>query len=214
VQSITKVHVARDVNKRGRLVGADFTMMVFAEDVLIARATAKGKVATAEKYKIARVTGREALLARNPPPATPITPIDPGLVGMRPGSSTLIGELTAGSEPGRFGGMVRVDADDLFYYDHPVSHVPGVVTCEALRQAAVVAACRSHPGLSPNETMVHKFDAKFAGYSEPDIDIDIVVTLGEASDGELGTMVPVEGVVTQLGKPIVSAHFELEFASL
>jgi hypothetical protein len=139
-------------------------------------------------------------------------PVDPALVGMKPGSSTIVGELTEASEPRRFGGVVRVDDQDLFYYDHPVSHVPGIVSCEALRQASLLAACRLHRELSPNETIVRHFDGKFSGYAEPDIDLDIGIELADPIRGELGTIVPADATLTQFGDNLVTAHFDIEFA--
>ena len=212
VTSITKVDIQRKFNKRGLLTRADFTMAIFFEDVLIARATAAGMIAQPEKYKAARSMGRSAVLARNPPPSPSVVPIDPALVGMRSGSSTAIGDLIAGPQPGHFSAPGRPDPEDLFYHDHPMDHVPGILSCEALRQASVVAACIALPELSPDETIVRRFEASLLGFIEPDIGLEVDVVLGQAGAGKHGTTVPVEGVLTQFGTRVVTARLELEFA--
>jgi hypothetical protein len=188
-------------------------MEVFAEDVLISRASAKGQVTKPEKYTLARNVGRDALLARSPPPSTAVVPIDPALIGMKSGASTVVSELIDRSEPGRYKSRLSVDQDDLFYYDHPISHVSGIIGAEGLRQATLVAACIEHPELSPDETFVRRFQAKFSGFLEPDLDLDIDITLGAPRTGESGTVVPAHAVLSQFGSELVDAECEIEFGS-
>jgi hypothetical protein len=213
VTVICKVSIERHINKRGRLTGADYMIDIFAEHKLIARAAVTGQITSPDKYKVVRQSGRDALLARDPPAPAPVTPVDPELVGMRPGSSTVVGDLSPGSTVGAFTARICIDPDDVFYYDHPISHVPGLVSCEGLRQAALLAICRTYPPLSPHETLVRKLEAKFDGYGEPDIDLDVELALGAAGPSALGTTIPVDAVLAQLDRRLVTARFELEVAS-
>jgi hypothetical protein len=214
VKTVTKLHTERGYNKRGVLRACSFAMEVFAEDVLISRASAQGQVTKPEKYKLARDVGRDALLARNPPRSTAaVVPIDPALIGMKPGSSTVVGDLIEGSEPGRYTSRLSVDQDDLFYYDHPISHVSGIIGAEGLRQATLVAACTEHPELSPDETFVRRFQGTFSGFLEPDLDLDLDIMLGAPRAGESGTVVPAHAVLSQFGSELVAADCEIEFGS-
>jgi hypothetical protein len=214
VKTICKLHTDVVYNKRGVPKNSAFVGEVFADDLLIGRASASGQVTTGEKYALARKVGRDSLLQRNPSPAAgTVVSIDPELIGMRPGTSTLIEEIAAEPQPGRYRSRLSVDQGDLFYYDHPIGHVPGVVGAEGLRQAVLVAACSEHPDLSPVETFVRRFEGKFSGFLEPDFDLDIGVDLGGPRPGRCGTVVPAQAVLSQFGTELLHAECEIEFGS-
>jgi hypothetical protein len=213
VKAIIKIHTDVVKNKRGVIKNSGFVMEVFAEDLLIGRASANGQVTTGEKYALARQVNREAMLKRNPSPPTPAGLIDPGLIGLRPGASTLIEEVAAQPEPGHYSSRLTVDQHDLFYYDHPISHVPGIVGAEGLRQAVLAAACAEHSELSPTETFVRRFEGKFTGFLEPDFDLDIAVALGAPTAGHCGTVIPARAVLSQVGAELLHADCEIEFGS-
>jgi hypothetical protein len=74
----------------------------------------------------------------------------------------------------------------------------------------VVAACKRHPGLSPLETLVWQFTGRFSSFGEPDIDIDIDLTVDEARITDGRATVSIEGVVSQAGNKPLAGRMEVE----
>jgi hypothetical protein len=208
---LLKVRAVSRSNKRGRVVAGDFVLDVYEGDRLIARMTAAGSVAAPEKYKIARSMTRDALVAKGWDTPDPLPLVAPELVGRDAGAGTLVSALTVNGDPRAFKGQMFVDSDDLFFFDHPIDHVPGIVSIEAIRQAAVLAACALHPELRPEDALVRAFAGEFSGFGEADLPLAVEVTVGEAVVTGDQTVLPMTAAITQVGESVVTATLSLEF---
>lgn len=208
---LIKVRGISRTNARGRIVAGDFVMDVFEGERHTARMTATGSVAAPEKYKIARMVTREALVAKpwETPEALPC--VAPGLVGRDRAASTLVSALTAVDGSRQFRGQMFVDSDDLFFFDHPIDHVPGIVSIEAIRQAAVLAVSELHPQLSPEDVLVRSFSGDFSGFGEADLPLEVDVAVGEPVVEGYCTRIPIKASITQVGGSVVQASLELEY---
>jgi hypothetical protein len=208
---LIKIRGIKKVNQRGRVVGGDYVLDVVEGDRVIARMTAAGSVAAPEKYKIARLVTREALMAKGWDTPAPLPLVEPAAVGRDQGAGILVSAMCAGVGPRHFTAQMFVDSTDLFFFDHPIDHVPGIVSCEAIRQAAVLAACQCYPELSPKDVLVRRFQGEFSGFGEADLPLAVDITVGDADVAAGAGVLAISAAVTQVGESVVRAQLELEF---
>ncbi|KJK48698.1 hypothetical protein UK23_16145 [Lentzea aerocolonigenes] len=144
---------ARDVLRRARGINGMRVDMTFRRaGVRIASGSGWVRVAGPGVYRRLRWGGEPRL----PGPACSPTPLTPEIVGV-----TSVDDVVLGEPTGRWTWPLRVRTGHPVLFDHPLDHVPGMVTLEAMRQAG--RAVLGRPGAQPLD-----LDASFPRFLELD----------------------------------------------
>ncbi|WP_225803448.1 AfsA-related hotdog domain-containing protein [Streptomyces sp. NK15101] len=141
---------------------------------------------------------------------TPVRRLDPGLVGRENPRNVVIGLPEHGApedavpHDGVFRFLPAADPHHPAFFDHEYDHVPGPLMVEAMRQAALVAACRT--GAAGPHALTVGCEAAFLDFAEFEADLVHEAVVGApGADGR----VPVTVVLRQFGKPVVEGRIEL-----
>lgn len=114
---------------------------------------------------------REGRRGSAPPTSTALTsPMggarpSPFLVGRSNPDNVLLEDVRLGRD--RVHARIRPAVDHPSLFDHAQDHMPGMVTIEAARQAALLALNELH-GLSPTRLVLTEMRARFSAYAELD----------------------------------------------
>lgn len=104
-----------------------------------------------------------------------------------------------------FTATLKVDQDNLFFFDHANDHVPGMLILEGMREVAVDMASRLPwaAGLLPK---VDNIEVEYRSFAELDQPVSIVVHLNPSAAGR---PVQLRVEARQAGKPVAAGIFTL-----
>jgi 2-oxo-3-(phosphooxy)propyl 3-oxoalkanoate synthase len=137
-------------------------------------------------YRRLRGKGAAAPPAGGLPAVLP-DPVSPALVGKDTRADVVLTPTEAENT-----WLLRCDTSHPVLFDHPVDHVPGMVTMEAMRQAA-------HCSQYPRRSVITQFAVKFERYAELNLPT-VVRTCVEGQEADGSVRVRVE--LTQDGHPV------------
>ena len=110
--------------------------------------------------------------------------LPPEYVGRWSSSNVVLGAgVVESADQLRF--PVLVDTAHPVLFDHPLDHVPGMLTLEAARQAGIVAAARLR-GLPTSELVLTRCVADMTDFAELDAPLHVTATPGPVREDEQG----------------------------
>ncbi|MGH3682509.1 MAG: ScbA/BarX family gamma-butyrolactone biosynthesis protein [Natronosporangium sp.] len=164
---------------------------------------------TASSYAALRRRGREQKLSTQLPVSLSFTPALPATVGRENARNVVITEPTLSGER-RLQSTLIVDRGHPYLFDHPLDHVPGNLSVEACRQAAVAAVSRVY-GLAAKSLTVIGAAIEFGEFAEIDLITRVTATVGELGHHEPtgSACIPVTVELTQAGAAVASAQMQV-----
>jgi hypothetical protein len=117
--------------------------------------------------------------------------VAPGYAQVHGPASVLLEAPDATRSPGGRLAM-RVDTEHPYFFEHPNSHVPGMMLLEAAKQAAVYAAFEAFPVLSGMYGDLHSGEIRFGRFAEPGQTIWMGSTLAALEETRFGYSAAVE----------------------
>lgn len=205
------IHAKADtqVNRRGRILGFDFTGSVDIDGSHVLTAHGSLNFLSKRSYRVLRARGRSIL---NPRTAVlpRLVPVAPAEVGRHNPRNVVITPpvLSAGL---RASASIVAHFDHPHLFDHPLDHIPGNLVIEAARQLAVSGLSRSY-GIDPTALLPVTIAAEFAEFVESDSIAQLDARLGELTRDERSGAVVSEVTVDVRQNGAVAGTVRLEVA--
>ncbi|MFI5846102.1 ScbA/BarX family gamma-butyrolactone biosynthesis protein [Catenuloplanes sp. NPDC051500] len=203
----TSVQVER--TGAGRLRGLSFRGGVDLDGEPAVEGSGRLLFVTKGSYQALRKRGRESKLALNRPTMLPLNPAAPASVGRHNPRNVVITEPVPLGDR-RIGASLVIDRRHPYLFDHPLDHVPGNLSLEACRQAALAAVGREY-GLAVQSLTITGFAVEFGEFAETDLLTRLTAQVGELSyDDRRGVVAaPVVVELTQAGTALATAKVQV-----
>jgi hypothetical protein len=193
----------------GRLRGLSFEGGVAVDGRLALHGSGKLLFVSRDSFKGLRRRGRENKLARQRPAALRFTPARPEAVGRRDVRNVVVTEAVAlGGQ--RYAMSLVIDVNHPYMFDHPLDHVPGNLSLEAARQAAIASVARQY-GLAAESLTVLGAEVEFGEFAEIDLITRVTAEVGDlGSHQETGMVItPVSVTLTQADVAVATAKVQV-----
>jgi hypothetical protein len=205
------IHTTADPERTasGRLRGLAFRGGVEIDGQPAVEGEGRLLFVTKSSYEALRRRGRVQKLARQRVASLSFRPARPELVGRRNARNVVITEPSAMG-----GGQIRaslvVDRSHPYLFDHPLDHVPGNLSMEACRQAAIAAISREY-GLAADSLVVVGADIEFGEFAEVDLITRVTAEVGELDHHERtgSPFAPVTVELSQAGATVATAQMQV-----
>ena len=191
LEAVLHARVVRRFRDRNRLVaGMRHEYEIVVGDVLAARATIQASWVEPERMRDMRAGTRRALgLPDTPPAPATVSGIDPARVDRCLPQNVVISSVVADGDDAPVA-TLAVDPGHPSFFDHPLDHVPGMLTVEACRQTVLAA-----PGASRTARRLDAIALRFHEFVELDLPVHCRVE-------------PVGGPGTPAGRQVVVSQCE------
>ncbi|MGF7238530.1 MAG: AfsA-related hotdog domain-containing protein [Frankia sp.] len=155
--------------RRGQLGGYTLDLVFTCGGDTVARATARQSFVPRPTWRALRSRRRDRPVAHHRPSA----PASATAVGRRDISNVVV-NMPFQSEAGP-ACILIIDQRHRTLFDHPLDHVPGMLSIEAARQAAVLLGARPSVGPGPPDLRFAWMSAEFDGFLELDVPVAVHV---------------------------------------
>jgi hypothetical protein len=121
-------------------------------------------------------------------------------------SSVLDDTLWAASNGSTFAATLRVDLDNLFFFDHENDHVPGMLILEGMRELAIDVGMR-FPRTASEHPRITRADVAFKNFAELDHTVELVAELEDKIDATGNKELYIRVEARQFGKVVSEGRF-------
>lgn len=209
VEAFGYIDILERQTRRGRLQRADGTTTIYFDGMPRVHSRSWYTTVSKDKYQAARAHARDNLPPAPQGEPEPPAPADPALVGRTTPANVLIGEPDQAD--GVWRAPVHIDTTHPVFFEHRIGHVPGIVTSESLRQAALAATALAHPELDIARSFVRALAFEFSGWGELDYPLEArcrIAAPRPAADDRV--VVPLEVSLVQLDAELVAGTVDVE----